>query len=59
METLLTASEADWALALAKRRERVLSKLAASKECSRAMIDKACVKLQFVPGDGVSASGQI
>ena len=31
METLLKASEADWALA--KRRERVLSKLAASKEC--------------------------
>jgi putative transposase len=45
METLLKASEADWALA--KRRERVLSKLAASKECSRAMIDKACVKLQL------------
>ena len=57
METLLKASEADWTLA--KRRDRVLSKLAASKECSRAMIDKACVKLQFVPGDGVSASGQI
>src|SRR3984957_3356554 len=45
METLLKASEADWALA--KRRERVLSKLAASKECSRAMIHKACVKLQL------------
>jgi putative transposase len=45
METLLKASEADWALA--KRRERVLSKLAASKECSRAMIRNACAKLQL------------
>jgi hypothetical protein len=45
MGTLLKASEADWALA--KRRERVLSTLAKSKECSRAMMQKACAALQL------------
>jgi hypothetical protein len=45
MGTLLKASEADWALA--KRRERVLSTLAESKECSRAMMQKACAALQL------------
>src|ERR1700693_3041927 len=38
MGTLLKISEADWALA--KRRERVLSTLAESKECSRAMMQR-------------------
>jgi hypothetical protein len=36
VQTLLKVSQADWALA--KRRERVLSTLAESKECSRAMV---------------------
>ena len=45
METLLEVSEPDWALA--KRRERVLSMLAESKECSRAMMQKACAALQL------------
>ena len=45
MQTLVKVSEADWALA--KRRERVLSTLVESKECSRAMIQKACAALQL------------
>lgn len=45
METLLKVSEADWALA--KRRERVLSTLAESKEYSRAMMQTACAALQL------------
>ena len=45
MQTLLKVSQADWALA--KRRERVLSTLAESKECSRVMIQKACAALQL------------
>jgi hypothetical protein len=45
VKTLLKASEADWALA--KRRERVLSTLAESKECSRAVMQKACAALQL------------
>jgi putative transposase len=45
MGTLFKASEAEWALA--KRRERVLSTLAESKECSRAMMQKACAALQL------------
>ena len=45
METLLKASEADWAVA--KRRQRILSKLAESKECSRAVMQKACAALQL------------
>src|SRR5450755_2985681 len=45
MGILLKASEADWALA--KRRERVLSTFAESKECSRAMMQKACAALQL------------
>jgi hypothetical protein len=38
VQTILKVSEAGWALA--KRRERVLSTLAESKECSRAMMQK-------------------
>jgi len=44
VQTLLKVSQADWALA--KRRERVLSTLAESKE-SRVMIQKACAALQL------------
>jgi hypothetical protein len=45
VKTLLHPSRADWALA--KRREKVLSKLAASKECSRTMVQKASAALRL------------
>ena len=56
METLLTASEADWALA--KRRERVLSTLAESGVLS-GHDAKSMRRPPIVSGDGVSPSVQI
>ena len=45
MQTLLNPSPAEWALA--KRRERVLSRLVERNECSHAMIKKASAALEL------------